>query len=68
MAGYLLAVCSRGSACLVQVSVCACVMPVDGFTGEPEPLPEVNALAFLDPFPAIAGATAEVRALVSLAA
>ncbi len=43
-------------------------MPVDGFTGEPEPMPEVNALAFLDPFPAIAGATAEVCALVALVA
>ena len=47
---------------LLQVAVCACVMPADPFTGDVEPLPEINALAFLDPYPAIAGATIEVRA------
>ena len=35
-------------------------MPSDPFTGEAEELPELHALTFMDPFPAIAGATAEV--------
>lgn len=36
-------------------------MPPDPATDIVEDVPELNALAFLDPFPAIAAATAEVH-------